>query len=158
MAFLVARKNGRFEIRESVATAVGPRARTLASFRELDDDVLDRAAANARGRFDRAVIAARAAELAVPRRADSASRRARELIGDLRHGRRPAPGLITLLRAELPQSVAPIPDTIEQAYEWIGRSDAERGATLRDLLQLADAFPQRPRPDHSSFPRIRSAR
>lgn len=65
MAFLVARKDGRFEIRELLATEAGAQARTLASFRELDDDVLDRAAANARRPFDPDAIRERAAELAL---------------------------------------------------------------------------------------------
>ena len=157
MAFLVARKDGRFEIRESVATETGPRARTLATFRELDDQVLDRAAANARSRFDRGAIEARAVEMAVPRNTNIASRVARSLLSELRRGRTPAPSLVRLLRDELPTDLPPTPDTIEQAYEWIGKSDAQRGLTLRDLLSLADAFPQRERPPRSSFPHIRSA-
>jgi hypothetical protein len=154
MAFLVARKDGRFEIRESIATGAGPRSRTLASFRELDDGVLDRAASGARRPFDRAAIEARAAALAVPRTGDAASRIARELIAELRHGRLPAPALTRLLRDELPSDVPPTPDTIEQAFEWIGRSDAQRGLALRDLLRLADALPQRARPPYSRFPRV----
>ena len=156
MAFLVARNDGRFEIRESIATAAGPRARTLASFRELDDEVLDRAAANARRPFDRRAIDARAQQLAVPRNRNRASRDARALISELRHGRPPAPSLVRLLRDELPTELRPIPDTIDQAYEWIGRSDSQRGLALRDLLGLADALPQRERPPRSTFPRIQS--
>ena len=40
MAYVVARPKGRFEIRESVHTPKGPRARSLANFPELTDDVL----------------------------------------------------------------------------------------------------------------------
>jgi hypothetical protein len=157
MAFLVARKDGRFEIRESIATEAGPRARSLATFRELDDDILERATANARRPFDRAAIEARALQMGVPRSSDAASRAARSLIAELRRGRRPAPALVRLLRAELPRNPRPTPDTIEQAFEWIGKSDAARGATLRELLQLADALPQRERPPQSSFPGVRPA-
>ena len=156
MAFLVARKDGRYEIRESHVTQAGPRSRTLASFRELDDDVLDRAAANARSRFDRSAIQARAAQLAVPRNTDRASRAARTLIAELRHGHRPAPSLVRLLRDELPADPRPTPDTIEQAFEWIGETDRQRGKTIVDLLKLGDALPRRERPPRSSFPRIRS--
>ncbi len=156
MAFLVARKDGRFEIRESRATQAGPRSRTLASFRELDDDVLDRAAANAQRRFDRAAIQARAAELAVPRNTDRASRAARTLIAELRQGHRPAPSLVRLLRDELPAEPRPTPDTIEQAFEWLGKTDRQRGETIADLLDFGDAFPRRERPPRSIFPRIRS--
>lgn len=156
MAFLVARKDGRFEIRESHATEVGPRSRTLVSFRELDDDVLDRAAANAQARFDRAAIRERAAQLAVPQNRDRASLLARSLIAELRHGHCPAPSLVRLLRDELPTDPRPTPDTIEQAYEWIGKSDRQRGEAIADLLNFGDALPRRERPPRSSFPRIRS--
>lgn len=52
MAFVVARPNGRFEIRESEHTPRGPRARTLAGFRVLSDAVLDAAARRASRPFD----------------------------------------------------------------------------------------------------------
>ncbi len=43
MAYVVARPKGRYEIRESVHTPKGPRARSLANFTQLDDEVLARA-------------------------------------------------------------------------------------------------------------------
>jgi hypothetical protein len=52
MTFVVARPNGRFEIRESVHTAKGPRARSLVNFSLLTDDVLARAAVRATRPFD----------------------------------------------------------------------------------------------------------
>ena len=156
MAFLVGRKDGRFEIRESHATEAGPRARTLASFRELDEEVLDRAAAHARRDFDRAAIRERAAKLAVPQHTDRASRAARSLIAELRRGHGPAPSLVRLLRDELPADPRPTPDTIEQAVEWIGKTDRQRGDAIADLLDLGDALPRRERPPRSGFPRIRS--
>ena len=42
MAYVVERRSGHWEIRESVHTAAGPRARTLATFRMLTDEVLER--------------------------------------------------------------------------------------------------------------------
>lgn len=58
MAYVVARRDGRFEIRESEQTKRGPRARTLASFRVLSDAVLAHAMARAHRPFDtQAVIA-----------------------------------------------------------------------------------------------------
>jgi hypothetical protein len=56
VAFVVARHNGRFELRESLHTARGPRARTLAGFGVLSDDVLARAAARAQRPFDVATV------------------------------------------------------------------------------------------------------
>jgi hypothetical protein len=52
MAYVAARRNGRFEVRESLHTRKGPRAHTLASFEVLTDEVLTSAAAKAERPFD----------------------------------------------------------------------------------------------------------
>ena len=52
MAYVVARRNGRFEIRESLHTAKGPRSHTLAGFSALTDDVLAAARRRAQRPFD----------------------------------------------------------------------------------------------------------
>ena len=52
MAYVVARRNGRFEIRESIHTSKGPRSRTLAGFSVLTDDILSSAARRAQRPFD----------------------------------------------------------------------------------------------------------
>ncbi|MGA7704577.1 MAG: hypothetical protein WB998_06735, partial [Solirubrobacteraceae bacterium] len=52
MAYVVARRSGRFEIRESLHTARGPRSRTLAGFSVLNDEVLAAAARRAQRPFD----------------------------------------------------------------------------------------------------------
>jgi hypothetical protein len=58
MAYVVARRSGRFEVRESLYTPNGPRARTLAGFDVLTDEILDKAAGRAQRPFDaRAVLA-----------------------------------------------------------------------------------------------------
>jgi len=71
MAYVAARRNGRFEIRESVHTPKGPRARSLAGFEVLSDEVLTRAEGRAVRPFDAdAVIASgrrAGAEVAVAR-------------------------------------------------------------------------------------------
>lgn len=54
MAYVVARRNGRFELRESLHTPRGPRARTLAGFAVLSDEVLAHAARRAQRPFDAA--------------------------------------------------------------------------------------------------------
>jgi hypothetical protein len=73
MAYVVARRDGRFEIRESLHTPRGPRARSLAGFETLTDGVLARAAARATRPFDAgAVIAsAKRARAAVMATADA---------------------------------------------------------------------------------------
>jgi hypothetical protein len=56
MAYIVARKGGRFEIRESLYTPGGPRSRTLAGFRVLTDQILDAAAQRAQRPFDQTAV------------------------------------------------------------------------------------------------------
>ncbi len=64
MAYVVARPKGRFEIRESVHTPKGPRARSLANFAHLDDEVLDRARRRASRPFDSDAVRAAATRAA----------------------------------------------------------------------------------------------
>ncbi len=71
MAYVVVRPRGRFEIRESVHTPKGPRARTLANFAQLTDEVLARACGRATRPFDVEAVRA-AAERATAVRAASA--------------------------------------------------------------------------------------
>jgi hypothetical protein len=56
MAYIVARRGGRFEIRESLHTAKGPRSRTLAGFDVLTDDIMVAAARRAQRPFDAAAV------------------------------------------------------------------------------------------------------
>ncbi len=69
MTYVVARPKGRFEIRESVHTPKGPRARSLANFTQLTDEVLARPARRASRPFDAecGAAAARAARSAADR-------------------------------------------------------------------------------------------
>lgn len=76
MAYVVARRGGRFEIRESVHTAKGPRARTLAGFSVLTEDALAAAARRAQRPFDAGAVvrSARRARAPVRVAASGASR------------------------------------------------------------------------------------
>lgn len=67
MAYVVARPKGRYEIRESVHTPKGPRARSLANFAELSDEVLDRARQRASRPFDPSAVRAAATRAAAAR-------------------------------------------------------------------------------------------
>lgn len=58
MAYVVARPKGRFEIRESLHTPAGPRARSLAGFDVMTDEVLAKAARRAQRPFDVAAVLA----------------------------------------------------------------------------------------------------
>lgn len=60
MAFVVPRRGGRFEIRESIHTEAGPRARSLASFAVLTEAVLTKAARRSSRPFDREAVVASA--------------------------------------------------------------------------------------------------
>jgi hypothetical protein len=66
MAYVVARPKGRFEIRESVHTRKGPRARSLANFARLTDEVLAVARQRATRPFDPDLVLAAAARAGTP--------------------------------------------------------------------------------------------
>lgn len=162
MAFLVRRAGGRVEIRETVRTQRGPRARTLASFRgSLTPEVLEAAAARAGQPFDRARLRARARALGIPVAEWHPSPAARALLRELRRGEPIDPVLVGLLRdalERLPARSAP-PELADVAV-WIGAGDAERGQALRGLLRLSDRIARSralPRPRwRRRYPRIDS--
>jgi hypothetical protein len=66
MAYVVARRNERFEIRESLYTPKGPRARSLAGFKTLTDEVLAAAAGRATRSFDADAVMASARRAGAP--------------------------------------------------------------------------------------------
>jgi hypothetical protein len=151
MAFVVANKRGRFEIRESETTPRGPRSKTLASFRELSDDVI----AKARARSSKALTAEEVREAATRAGAPGAwapaERAARELISELGKGKELDPVLRSLLLDLLNGKERSV-------SEWMAASLDERGRALVDLLLLADAVPATRRRDRPlDFPRLDSA-
>jgi hypothetical protein len=146
----------RYEIRESVSTPAGPRARTLATFRVLTEHVIAHAASRARRPFDAASVRARAAALGAPQHTHEAAASATALLAQLRLGESLPPALATELRRALPRTRSAVPDSLESAVEWIGVDDAVRGRALRDLLDVASRIPPRPRPASLSFPRLSS--
>ena len=66
MAYVVARRNGRFEVRESQHTPRGPRARSLAGFSVLTGEVLATAARRAIRPFDAGAVIASARRARAP--------------------------------------------------------------------------------------------
>jgi hypothetical protein len=158
MAYVVRRPGDRWEIRESVTTPNGPRARSLASFRTLDVAVLDRAERAAVTRFDRPNVVAAARRAGAPIEAPAADRLARDLLLELRAGRLPKPGLRTVLDERLSRVGPPaVVDDPESAAQWIGVSDEERGQALRELVELGDRLPP-PKRRRLRFPPVASAR
>lgn len=159
MAYVVAVKGGRFEIRESLATPKGPRSRTLASFTELTDEVLEKARARASKPLDPEELRRAARRSGAKVGSTPADRAARELIAHLAAGKRLDPHPRGLLAALLsggdpgrPPSLSP---EARAAAEWAAAPAAERGEALRQLLLLADALPSL-REGPLRFPRLRS--
>jgi hypothetical protein len=149
MAFVTSGRDGAFEVRESKSTPTGPRSRTLATFRELDEatirKVIERAE-KAVERDDLIQAALRAGATVASAPADQAARAllrslAREEAPSRKHRR-------LLLNALSGDS--------NSAAQWLGTSQADRGEALRQLLLLSDAIPIRRRPPKIRFPRIDS--
>jgi hypothetical protein len=156
MAFIVPRANDTWEIRESRNTRKGPRSRTLATFRELTDEVVERARARAEGAFDDKAIRKAALRAGAPLAEPRADRLARELLGELARGERPQPFLRRLLADAFHEDAAPISDTTRSAADWIAATPQQRAYALNDLLLLGDALPQHRRELPLNFPRIDS--
>jgi hypothetical protein len=66
MAYVVARPKGRFEVRESLHTPKGPRARSLAGFDVLTDEVLAAAAQRSTRPFDAEAVLVSARRAGAP--------------------------------------------------------------------------------------------
>jgi len=164
VSFLVLRADGRFEIRESIATPRGPRARSLATGRgALTPELLERASRQATRPFDPARVRARALELGLPVTERREDRAARELLAILRSGGAIDPALAAQLREELARRPEQAPAiALAEVAEWVGADDARRGEALRGLLRVSDRVTlsrarirSRPR---RRFPRFRSRR
>jgi hypothetical protein len=163
MAFIVPTRPGSYEIRESHSTPKGPRSQTLASFRELTDEVIQKAR-------EKAAVAPSAEELQrAARRAGApvarppAEQAARELIAELARGRRLDPALrqilIELLQRGYREGGDPSPsrEASRSVAMWMSATPEERGQTLVDLLLLADALPSGGRKGKPlRFPRLES--
>jgi hypothetical protein len=147
MTFVVSTKPGRYEIRESANTARGPRSRTLVSFRELDDTVIEKARAKAAKAIDAGELQRAARRAGAPVARAPIDRAARELIAELGKGRRLNPTLRRMLLDLLRNGYGDGPVTSPRreaehgVAEWMAASPSERGRALVDLLLLADALP-----------------
>jgi hypothetical protein len=151
MAFVTATRNGAFEVRESRSTPDGPRSRTLASFRELDEatirKVIDRAEKTpTREELIEAVL--RAGATLAPAPIEAA---ARALLRSLARGE----ALSSRNRRLLLDALG---GESMSAAEWLDVPLTERGEALEQLLLLADAVPIRRRPAKIGFPRLDSTR
>jgi hypothetical protein len=126
MAYVVARPKGRFEIRESLHTPDGPRARSLAGFDVLSAVVLGKAARRAQRPFDAEAVLASARRAGAPTTAGAGGQPDDSRERFVEASRRMAREL------QRPPALRPV----------------DPGAVLMDLLGFADAVTskQPPRP------------
>ena len=158
MASVVSNRRGGWEIRESIATPKGPRSKTLATFRSLNDEILERAAERAGRPFDREGVIRIARRVGAEVAVATEERSARTLITQLARGDKISPGLAGALVGYLERSNPPkLSPEAMQAAEWAGVSPADRGRALHDLLLLADALPQGRAGKSLKFPRMIAA-
>jgi hypothetical protein len=156
MAFVLDRGAGAWEIRESHATAAGPRSRTLATFRTLTPETIARAQARSSKDLDASELRQAARRAGAPVAAPASDRSAGELLTQLAEGQRPRPLLARLLVQALSADGAKSADNLQAAAAWITASSERRGETLRDLLLLSDYLPRARTRERRRFPRIAS--
>lgn len=157
MPSVIANRSGRWEVRESVSTAAGPRSRTLATFVELTSDVVERALSRASTGFAADDLRRAALRAGAPVAVAPADRAAIALLAEGRSGALPRAGLQRLVRETLRDDLEPPSDASRSAAAWVGVGAVQRGEALRDLLLLADALPAPRRAQRSDFPRLASA-
>lgn len=155
MAYVIHRRSGTWEIRESRATPAGPRSRTLASFGTLTPEVIERAQARSSKGLDPAELRDAAARVGAPIAVDASDRAAVELLSGLASGHAPRPVLRGLLLHALRSDPGEPSSNARAAATWITSTPRERGEALRDLLALTDRLPAGGRRgEGSSFPRL----
>ncbi len=163
MAFIVSTKRGEFEIRESQSTPKGPRSRTLVTFKELSDEVIEKARAKATEPPSAEELRRAAMRASAPIARPSIDRAGRKLIAELGKGRQLDPTLrhvlVDMLCRADEQGAHPAPagDAARAVAEWMDATPKERGKALVDLLLLADALPSGARRGKQlRFPRLQS--
>lgn len=159
MAFIVSRPNGTWEARESFRTEAGPRSRSLATFRELSPQVIQRIVERVSKPLDIEDLRQRALRAGVPTATgvDRLSARvAREITLD-----GPPSRSRSILLTDALRDKSELPHHLARMKLWAGATDDERADALADLLRASRAFPpvdwekrdRRPR-----FPRIETNR
>ena len=163
MAFVVPARKGSFEIRESHSSPRGPRSRTLAGFRELNDEVIEKARARASNPLSAEELRGAARRAGAPVARPPIEQAARELIAELAKGKRLDPTLRQILAEMLErgyresQDPSPRNEAARAVSTWMAATAAERGRALVELLLLADALPSGSRKGKPlEFPRLDS--
>jgi hypothetical protein len=156
MAYVVARRGGPWEIRESRATAAGPRSRTLATFRTLTPEIVEHARRRSSQPLDPHELRRIALHAGAPVTARAPNQAAGELLAELATGNRPRSALRKLLLDALQPGGEATSDSARAVARWVSASPVRRGEALRDLLLLVDRLPAGRAPSRPHFPRIRS--
>ncbi|HMC51095.1 MAG TPA: hypothetical protein VKH20_10665 [Solirubrobacterales bacterium] len=165
MAYIVSsrKRKGTYEIRESSNTDKGPRSRTLVSFRELTDEVIEKAQEKAVKPASAEELRRAARRAGAPVARERVEQAARELIAELARGNRLDPTLRQILLEMLQRgyredaATSPVGEAARSVALWMAATPADRGRALFDLLLLADALPSGSRRDKPlTFPRLDS--
>lgn len=163
MAFVVPTRKGSFEVRESHSSPRGPRSRTLASFRELTDEVIRKARERAADPPSAEELRNAARRAGAPVARPPIEQAARELIAELAKGQRLDPTLRQILGELLERGYresrepSPANEAARAVSTWMAATPEERGRALVELLLLADALPSGGRKGKPlEFPRLDS--
>jgi hypothetical protein len=172
MAYIIARNSGMWEIRESHSTPAGPRSRTLATFKTLTPEAIERARERSRKDLHATELRKAARRAGAPVAAQPSDRSAGELLTQLAEGHRPRPLLTRLLAnalsADASRALAPdgrttpptdeeqLTDSERAAGAWVAATPERRGEALRNLLLLTDWLPRATTREQLQFPRISS--
>jgi hypothetical protein len=163
MAFVVPTRKGSYEIRESHSSPRGPRSRTLAGFRELTDETIEKARARATDPPSAEELRRAARRAGAPVARPPIEQAARELIAELAKGKRLDPTLrqivVEMLERGYREDAEPSPanEAARAVAIWMAATPEERGRALFDLLLLADALPSGGRKGKPlDFPRLDS--
>ena len=157
MAFIVSRPNGTWEARESRRTPDGPRARTLATFREFTPEVAAQIAERSSVPVDRDDLVRKASRSGAPVITSEIDRAAADLLRQLALGGAPRKGLASLLADSFGTDGKGINHEGERMKLWAGATYEERAQALGDLLDLGEALPVRAaKGAKNGFPRISS--
>lgn len=128
---------------------------TLTTFRELDDETIERARTRATKPIDAAELRRAALRTGAPIAKSDVDDAASRLLSELSLGHKPRRGLRRLLADAVDPRDAGLSDAARAAQEWVAATPEERGNVLKDLLLLADAIPHRRRSGQIQFPRLR---
>lgn len=147
MAFVVQARKGSYEVRESRSTPKGPRSQTLVAFRELTDDIIEKARTKATNPPTAEELRRSARRVGAPVARPPIEQAARELIAELARGRRLDPTQRQILLEMLQRGyrdeadASPANEAARSVAIWMAATPEDRGRALVDLLLLADALP-----------------